>query len=91
MRGGRTVAREGRGAKLSHVGWADVPITILDMSQFVAIAEQLRAVKAAEEQFIALWALDCLFDETRFIDKLAADLRRMEGDGWSGDGGWSMS
>jgi hypothetical protein len=61
------------------------------VSQFVVIAELLRDAKAAEKRFLALWALDCLFDETRFIEKIAADLGRLEAPTCSGDGGWSMN
>ena len=45
------------------------------MTDVIDIAEVLRAVKSAEKRFIALWALDCLFDESRFIQKLSNDLR----------------
>jgi hypothetical protein len=61
------------------------------MSQFVTIAQLLRDTKAAEQRFIALWALECLFDESRFIEKIAADLGRLDTSASSSDGGWSMN
>jgi hypothetical protein len=61
------------------------------VSQFVVIAELLRDAKAAEKRFLALWALECLFDESRFIEKLSADLGSLDAPPCSGDGGWSMS
>jgi hypothetical protein len=61
------------------------------VSQFVVIAELLRDAKAAEQRFLALWALDCLFDESRFIEKIAADLGSLDAPTSSGDGGWSMN
>jgi hypothetical protein len=75
----------------THAARSHVPITLLKMSQFVVIAELLRETKAAEQRFIALWALDCLMDESRFIEKIAADLGRLEASGSSGDAGWSMN
>jgi hypothetical protein len=44
------------------------------MTDVIDIAQILRTVKSAEQRFIALWALDCLFDESRFIEKLSNDL-----------------
>ncbi len=61
------------------------------MSQFVVIADLLREAKAAEQRFIALWALECLFDESRFIEKIAADLRQLDPSASSGDAAWSMN
>jgi hypothetical protein len=48
------------------------------MTDVIDIAQLLRTVKSAEKRFIALWALDCLFDESRFIEKLSNDLRDPE-------------
>ena len=48
------------------------------MTDVIDIADLLRAVKSAQHRFIALWALDCLFDESRFIQKLSSDLRDPE-------------
>jgi hypothetical protein len=61
------------------------------VSQFVVIAEVLRDARAAEQRFLALWALECIFDESRFMEKIAADLGRLDAPPSSGDGGWSMN
>jgi hypothetical protein len=57
------------------------------VSQFVVIAERLRDAKAAEKRFLALWALECIFDESRFIEKLSVDLGRLDVPTYRGDGG----
>jgi hypothetical protein len=61
------------------------------MDDLFVIADRLREAKAAEERFIALWALECLFGESRCIEKITADLRRLEASGCSGDWDWSMN
>jgi hypothetical protein len=60
------------------------------MASVLQTVERLRAVKRAAERFIALWALDCLLDESRVVEKLAADLHGPEQDS-SDDCAWTMN
>ena len=64
------------------------------MPHFHDTADQLRLVRQAEERFLALYALDCLLAETRFFDKLSADIQETDSTApptSSDPGGWSMS
>ncbi|HSI37286.1 MAG: hypothetical protein ACAI43_18650 [Phycisphaerae bacterium] len=47
------------------------------MSDLASTADRLRAVKKAREHFLALWALDCLFNHARVGRKIAEDLKRV--------------
>jgi hypothetical protein len=61
------------------------------MSDLVAAAELLRVVRTAEEDFLGRFAVDCLIDDRRVIEKLVADLWISEHSPSSGDGGWTMN
>lgn len=45
------------------------------MADLVALAEQLREIRAAHRRFLAMWAVDCLLDRSHAEDRLNCDLR----------------
>ncbi|HYE20348.1 MAG TPA: hypothetical protein VEA69_18015 [Tepidisphaeraceae bacterium] len=47
------------------------------MSDLASTADRLRIVKKAREHFLALWALDCLYDHARVGRKLIQDIKRV--------------
>lgn len=44
------------------------------MTDVATIAERLRQVRKAHEQFLALWALECIFDQTCKLDDLHSQM-----------------
>lgn len=44
------------------------------MRELARTAERLRIVREAQQRFLALWAVDCLLEEPRAFQKVAADL-----------------
>ena len=53
------------------------------MSNLSATAERLRAVKTAQERFLAMWALECIFSQSGPYDRLARDLAATDGGGYA--------
>jgi hypothetical protein len=51
------------------------------MSNLSATAERLRAVKSAQERFLAMYAVECIFTQSGPYDRLARDLAAMDGRG----------
>src|SRR5207248_1084008 len=81
----------GSGSISAHARLPHVPITTSKMTKILAATNLLRAINAAEERFIALWAVDCLFDEARVIEKLSIELGRYDASVSSGYGSWTMN
>ena len=48
------------------------------MKNLSGTAERLRTIRAAQEHFLALFALDCILDQPRPYDRLASDLLSLE-------------
>ncbi len=46
------------------------------MSELLATAQRLRTVKTAFQEFITLWAIDCLLDEPESSQRIAGDILR---------------
>lgn len=44
------------------------------MNDFAQTAQTLKAVRDAQRRFLALWALDCLLEESQFARRLLADV-----------------
>lgn len=61
------------------------------MSDFLATADLLRAARDAQQRFLGLWALDCLFEDARFFEKIHRDLHRNTSDRSSEDDGRSIN
>jgi hypothetical protein len=49
------------------------------MSDLASIAEKLRAVRAREEEFLARFAAESLFDRPILLDGVLSDLERSSG------------
>jgi hypothetical protein len=49
------------------------------MNNLSGTAEQLRAVHKAQEHFLAMFALECIWDQTRPYELLAQDLAAFDG------------
>jgi len=49
------------------------------MSDLASIAKQLRAVRAREEEFLARFAAESLFDRPILLDGVLSDLERSSG------------
>jgi hypothetical protein len=49
------------------------------MNNLTATAERLRAVKTAQERFLAMWALECIWSQSRPYERLARDLAALDG------------
>jgi hypothetical protein len=82
-------------AGFSHARPPDVPITNLDMSDFLDTADRLHDAKQSHDRFLGLHALDRLVAGSRFFEKLHLDLHRptpAAGDRSSSDPrGWSIN
>jgi len=61
------------------------------MIDLVAAAEVLRSLRVAEDDFLGRFAVDCLMEDRRVVEKIVADLRGSEHSASSGDGGWTMN
>jgi hypothetical protein len=48
------------------------------MKNLSGTAEQLRTVQAAQERFLAMFALECIWDQSRPYDRLAHDLQSFD-------------
>ncbi len=46
------------------------------MREIVSAAQRLRTVRRASQQFLELWALECLFDRPHLVDRVASDVER---------------
>lgn len=75
---------------LSHAQPNPAPITNPKMTDLVTAAELLRSLRAAEDHFLGQYALDCLLDDRRVIEKFVADLHGTRTSPSSGDHGWTM-
>lgn len=69
----------------SHVPDPLVPIININkrqedaaMHEIVSTAKRLRAVRRASDQFLTLWALDCMFKQEGLFNRGAADLTQNE-------------
>lgn len=49
------------------------------MKNLSATAERLRAAQKAQEHFLAMFALECIWDQSRPYDRLAQDLAAIDG------------
>lgn len=49
------------------------------MKNLSATAEGLRAAQRAQEHFLAMFALECIWDQPRPYDRLAQDLAAIDG------------
>lgn len=49
------------------------------MKNLSATAERLRAIRKAQEHFLAMFALECIWDQSRPYDRLARDLAAIDG------------
>jgi hypothetical protein len=48
------------------------------MSELAMTAQRLRDVKNACEEFIQLWAIDCLMEESSACDRIRRDIERAQ-------------
>lgn len=49
------------------------------MSNWFAAAERLRAVKKAQERFLAMYAMECIWSQGGGYERLARDLASADG------------
>jgi hypothetical protein len=57
------------------------------MTSLSAAAEQLRTIRKAQERFLAMYALECIFDQKAPYDRLAQDLAMVDGPAQDADSG----
>ena len=55
------------------------------MKNLSATAERLRAIRKAQEHLLAMFALECIWDQSAPYDRLARDLAAFDGGRNEGD------
>ena len=49
---------------------------ISDMQKLAETAERLRNVRRAHERFLAVWAVECIWDQPKPLDRVRDDIER---------------